>query len=73
MDRQNLEDDSFAIPPCLLECLTNNCSLFFQFHRDKITCMKTGIKAEPKISKMTGKGILLTWLIRSLLVVNLKF
>ena len=73
MDRQNLEDDSFAIPPCLLECLTNNCSLFFQFHVNKITIRKTGIRAEPKIFEMTGKGILFTWLIRSLLVVNLKF
>lgn len=68
-----MKDDSFAIPPCLWECSTNNCSPFFQFHRDKITSMKTGIKAEPNISKMTGKGILLTWLISLLLVVNLKF
>lgn len=69
---QNWKDDSFAIPPCLKECLTNNFFSFFSSTEMRQFLGKREWKLSQRNLKWQVKDILLMWLIRSLLVVKFK-
>ena len=69
---QHLNEDSFAIPLCLWKCLTKNFSIFFSSTSIRSLLWKREWKLSQKNLKWQVKGILLTWLIRSLLEVKFK-